>query len=257
MFVYQKIKVTDLSKIKPNKPFTNVIVIGKEAEEEFIDELYFKVEQHSSSVDCQNKLPSEYMRSVVPLRFLNEMYLYQAIPRNQKEKIVFVEPKLIDKLGEEEVSQLIKKTNLTEKMRRIQLDPLHDYYLDEEIYYELTGETKEQIGHLYITPSYLSKEMNSQYFFELEEYTIHHEPLVFDLNRKQLLFVAREDLKSGTTRLLELNEERQLAEVLRFQIAGSHDLLYEQLHQPTDIGEMCKVMIQILKAHHESRKPGI
>lgn len=256
MLTYQKLKVVDLTKIKPNEPVKNVLVIGTEYEDEFVDEIYFKVGKKLVPPNLQRNSSSGFLRSVLPLRFLNDMCLYRTVIKETEDIIIFVEPHLFEKIGASEVSAMIQVSDLAEKTRKVKLDPIKEYYLSEPVYYELIKKSREKHGHQYLTAGYLSGEKIQQNTLESLDYRVYENPLVFRLNRKQLLFLARENFKTGTTRLLETNSEGKLFETARFQIDGSCQFFCEKLHCPTDLVTLYEIILEIENIHDQSKREG-
>lgn len=246
---YQEVEVVDLSKVKPNGRITNVLVFGMEDEGDFIDEIYFKVCDKSLPIKSERNTKSGYMRSVIPLRFLNDLSLYCTVIGEEEKTIVFVEREYFEKLGEAKINSKIRKYNLADELRRVKLNPLKEYYLSESVYFELIDQSREDRGHQYMTASYLSQEKSLSNKFETLEYKTHEEPLIFHLNRKQLLFLAKEDFKTQTLRLLETDHTGKLLELTRFQYDGCDQLFCEHLHSPTDVVTFYDIIVEIEKIY--------
>lgn len=244
---YQEVEVVDLSKIKPNGRITNVLVIGMEDEKDFIDEIYFKVGDASLLFECEKTTKAEYMRSVIPLRFLNDMSLYLTVIGDEEKIIVFIEREYFERMGEIEINSMIQKRDLADELRRVKLDHLKEYYLSEPVYFELINQSREERGHQYLTVSYLSEEESLRSEFKTFTYNVHYEPLIFRLNRKQLLFLGKEDLKTQTVRLLETDSKGKLVELTRFQFNGCAQVFCENLHSPTDVVTFYDIILEIKK----------
>lgn len=244
---YQKVEVVDLSKIKPNGRITNILVIGMENEEDFIDEIYFKVGDASLLFECEKNAKVGYMRSVISLRFLNDMSLYLTVIGDEEKIIVFIEREYFEKMGEVEINSMLQKRDLADELRRVKLDHLKEYYLSEPVYFELTNQSREERGHQYLTLSYLPEEERLRDEFKTLSYKVHYEPLVFHLNRKQLLFLGKEDLETQTIRLLETDSKGKLLELARFQFDGCADSFCENLHSPTDVVTFNDIILEIKK----------
>lgn len=249
MFIlaYQEVEVVDLSKIKPNEKITDVLVFGMEEDDDFIDEIYFKVEDAALLFNCESDTKSGYMRSVIPLKFLNDMSLYMKIIGNKEKIIVFIEREYFEKLGETKINSMIQQRKLVEELRKVQIDPLKEYYLSESIFFELIHQSREERGHQYLTMGYLAEEENQINNLNSLTYKKHYEPLFFRLNRKQLLFLAKEDLKKQTIRLLETDHTGKLLELARFQFDGCAQKFCENLHSPTDVDTFRDIIIEIEK----------
>lgn len=239
MFYYDKIDITDITKSEPIGTIRDVFVIGSSLINDHVEEFYFKLEQREMKTTHHNYYTTGYMRAKIPLRFLNDMYLYVGISGSEQRAMFFIEPKLYERLGEDEISLLILSSSslrITGETNHNLPDPLKEFYLPASIYYELTCSSKEEYGHQYLTEPLLPSIVeNKKDFHEHYEYLIHREPLCFYINRKQLLFISTEDLETQTMRLLQTNNEGVLFERDRFHKDDFEEVMWEDQNNVMDL----------------------
>lgn len=216
MFSYDKINIIDITKSEPLGTIRDVLVLGTSINHDHVAEYYFQLDPRIVRTDYHDYDTIGYMRATIPMRLLNDMYLYVGISESEDRAMFFIEPKFYDSLREEEISSLILKSqsaNITGEINDDLTEPLKEFYLQESVYYELTGSSREKYGHQYVTKPLIHRvASDEQEFQDRFEYITHYEPLIFYLNRKQLVFLSQKDLITGTMRLLQTDNEGVLFE---------------------------------------------
>lgn len=211
MFSYDKIDIIDITKNEPLGVIRDVLVVGTSKNNDYVAEYYFQLDPQVIRTTYHDYDTMGYMRATIPLRLLNDMHLYIGISASEEKAMFFIEPKLYHLLGEAEMNSLILKSKSANIAGEINVDlpqPLKEFYLPESVYYELIGSSREELGHQYITKPLIERFAHSeQEFHDRFDYITHYEPLIFYLNRKQLIFLSDKDLNTGTMRLLQTNNE--------------------------------------------------
>lgn len=216
MFSYNKINIIDITKNEPLGIIRDVLIIGSSKNNDHVAEYYIQLESQIIRTDHHDYDTMGYMRATIPLRLLNDMHLYIGFSTSDEKAMFFIEPKYYHLLGEDEINSLVlksKSANIAGEINEDLPEPLKEFYLPESVYYELTGSSREEYGHQYITKPLIEKIASGEKeFYEHFDYITHYEPLTFYLNRKQLIFLSDKDLGIGTMRLLQTNNEGVLFE---------------------------------------------
>ncbi len=251
MFSYQKINIVDITKTEPIGIIRDVLVLGDSTRDDRVEEFYFKLDTQAIKTINHQYSTIGYMRAQIPLRLLNDMYLYMGVSNNEKRAMFFIEPKFFQSTHKEEISSLILKSNARHLSGKISNDlpePLKDFYLPESIYYEFTDFSKENYGHQYLTQPLIHKVTEDEKIFhEYFNYITHYEPLTFYLNRKQLIFLSEEDLINGNMRLLQTNNKGILFELSRFHKDESDEVMQKGGNDMTDLIRLKQIKAEVEK----------
>lgn len=248
MFSYKKVDVLEVLKIAPKETYRDVYVVGEifdDIEEYEVDTHYFLIEDTIIHDEEGVHEYSGYMKAYFPSRLLNDMYLYLVKSSIKNYEMFFIAPDVYENTTNEGLELLLLNTidNIKEDKSE---DLLEKYYLNECIFYEITSKNKDNKKH-----SFMSKKTFDLTFKEISNltknyiYRLHKEPLTYNINDSELIFISTENLRKETIYLLELNNKGLLSLKKELHIDNVYNYFEKQNYSVRNLMSIYNVLKEI------------